>query len=158
MALQSLSRDQLHIAEAARVVEGDGDARLGPQDHVGMFGIIARGVDKAARRCVLHQKTPGHAEVTDQGLSRVEPRTQVFGAAVQLRDRGAGQPGGEPLGQGKAQVRPALLHRRQACAHQMRREAPPHRLDLRKFRHGRKMVTRSAGAQACLGSLPDRRP
>ena len=74
----------------------------------------------------------------------VEMDEDVFGAPVEPLDRAARQALDEALRQGKAQIRPALLHVDETAPAQHRLQARAHRLDLGKLRHRRLRLPGSA--------------
>lgn len=82
-----------------------------------VVGLGAAGcVGKLTLQTARDGKPPGHAEVHDKHFPGREMRGQELGLPGQPVDPGAFQPFGEPVGQGKAQVRPALLGAQDAPA------------------------------------------
>ena len=140
MLIQRVGGDEVHVAEAARVVEGDQRAGLGLEHDMGVLRIRRlREVEVARpsrRACAGDLEAAAHAQVHHQGLAAVERRQQVLRAPFQSLDARAGQPLDETLGQRKAQVRAARLDAGQPRAGQDGLKAPAHGLDLGKLGHG----------------------
>ena len=71
----------------------------------------------------------------DQHLAVVQPCQEIFRAPVERLDLSPGQPLGETLGKGKAQIFPPLFDPRERIPDKDRLKAPSHGLNLRKLWH-----------------------
>jgi len=72
----------------------------------------------------------------DEHVPAVEPRQEIFGPPLQAFDALADEARGKIRGEGKAQIRTALIHAQNRRAGKNRRKTAPDGLDLRQFRHG----------------------
>ena len=129
MAVEFVDRGQRDQAEAARVVEDDGVARVGAKDDV----VVAR---RRGRRIAVDDHAARHAEVNEHHRAVVEMHQDVFGASRDLGDAAAGQALGETLGQGDAQLLGALFDGGETTADEVRRKAAAHGFDFGQFGHG----------------------
>jgi len=73
--------------------------------------------------------------MSDQRRAIVERRDEIFRPAVEADDSPSLQAFGESWRKGKAQIGAPQFHAENARADQNRRQAAPHRLDLRQFGH-----------------------
>ena len=128
MVRQRAGRNQVHEAEAARVAVDEVLRVVGLDDQV----VVALRLGCGA---VTQHHPPGHAEMGEPCLAVVQFREDVFRAPREAQNAPALQPRREPLRQGKAQLRPALLDALEPPARKRRRQPPHHRLDFRQFRH-----------------------
>jgi hypothetical protein len=84
-----------------------------------VFRRAASGVMKGADRVGLDGETPGHAQVTDQGLARIKRQKQVLGPPLEPFDPGAGQTFGKALWKSETQILSPLFDADKAAALQM---------------------------------------
>ncbi len=135
---QSISGDQVHVAEAAGVEIGDPGAGVGLEHDVGVLvlggGLLAEHPGLAAIG-PFDLEAAGHAQVHHQGIAPVQAPQQILGPPLQLVDPRPGEPLHEPLRQREAKVRPARLHPLQPRPLEHRLQAASDRLDLGKLRH-----------------------
>ena len=146
LLLELGARHQLHRAEAARIVEGDPGAVRHVKDHMIVGGVLRLRMmifAGHARAAVMgHANVMGdaersrHAQMHQQHIAGGEIDQEIFGTAADPGDGLALQPCREVGRQRPAQIAPARLHGLEARALHDGLEAPPHRLDFRKLRHG----------------------
>jgi hypothetical protein len=77
----------------------------------------------------------GHAEMHHQHLAVVEPRQEIFGAAVERFDSSPGKPLRKVLRQRKAQVPTPLLDAHETIADQNGRQSKANGLNFRELGH-----------------------
>ena len=139
MLVELGARDQLHVAEAARIVERHHRAVRHVEHHVVVRGKLAALVVEVARRrgvaLVQHVERARHAEMHQQHLAGRDIRQQVFGAPADAADGLALEPVGEVLRKRKAQVRPARLDAHEARALHHGLQAAAHGFDFGKLGH-----------------------
>jgi hypothetical protein len=132
--------DELHHAEATRVVEGNARARRHVEHDVVVGGVLGALVVVAARHALAapgrDAKRPRHAEMHHQHVAGRQVRKQIFGAPSEALDRLAFEPGGEILRQRPAQVAAVRDDLGEARALHHRRESAAHRFDFGQFGHG----------------------
>ena len=135
-------RHEVHEAEAARIVIGDGGAVRHRHHHMVVLGVAERSFEiEISGRDVTtirqgHVEAPAHAEMQDQRLSRVETGGEVFRPSRQIGHRSAFEPLGEALGEGKPQVRPAQGHAGESCTHHGGGKPATDGFDFGQFWHG----------------------
>ena len=154
IARQRVARDQLHVAEAARIVEGDDRAVRHVEHHMIVRRELAARVMEFAGAllvaAVQHAERARHAEMHQQHLAGRQVREQILGAPVQALDARALEPLVEVLRKRKAQIRPALLDPHEARALHHGLQAAAHGFDFGKFGHGSaSSITRNEFEHAC---------
>jgi hypothetical protein len=139
MLVQLGARDQLHVAEAARVVERHHGAVRHVEHHVVVRRELAARMVEIAGRCgvalVQHMERARHAEMHQQHLAGRDIRQQIFRAPADAADGLTLEPVGEILRERKAQVRPARLDAHETRALHHRLQAAAHGFDLGKLGH-----------------------
>ncbi|MNE39239.1 hypothetical protein D3C80_1331810 [compost metagenome] len=131
--LDRFRRDQPHEAEPPRV--GIAQPRQHPapirrQTHMLVLARHRRIRLEHARRHALQGEPPRHAQMGHPGLAGRQREQQILGPPIQPQHRRPVQPLHEPLGKGKAQVRPVLTRRRQPRPLQHRLQTTPHGFDF----------------------------
>ena len=134
-----VAHDQLHVAEAARIVEGDDRAIRHVEHHMIVRGELAARVMEFAGAllvtAVQNAERARHAEMHQQHLAGRQIRQQILRAPVQAFDGRALEPLVEVLRKRKAQVRPALLDPHEARTLHHGLQAAAHGFDFGKFGH-----------------------
>ena len=104
----AFARDDLHVAEAARIVESHGRAGRHVKHHMIVRAVLAARMMELARRGLAvvleHAERAGHAEMHQQHVARGQVRQQIFGAAAEPGHGLPLQPGDKILLKRKAQV------------------------------------------------------
>src|SRR5690606_11434898 len=116
--------DEVHRAEAARVVEADLGTVLENEDD--MVVRIAR--DGRGRLDQNHP--PRHAEMDEESLAAVEVNEDVLGAAAESLDAPPFEPLAEPGRQRKAEIGTPLLDAGQTPPLHPERQSAPHGFDF----------------------------
>lgn len=137
----------IHETETARIVIDDttrATCGLQMEDDVIVLLVLRSGMVEFARHAgggsilnaaLLNAKRTRHAEMRNQRVAVVEIDQQIFGAAAKADDGAAGNPVGESIGKGEAQIAAAQLQLGDAGALHRRRQAAFHRFDFWQFRH-----------------------
>ena len=113
---EAIRGDEVHEAEAARVVIGHRGAVRHRHDDVVVLRCAQRPVEvEIPRRQVgavrhRHIEAPAHPEMHDQGLAGIEPGGEVLGPPCQIDDGCSREALGEALREGEAQVRAPQDH------------------------------------------------
>ena len=112
MRVEFALRDQIHVAEAARIVELEPRALLRLDHDVRVRGIGRFGVVEIAGLILRAEDrpAPGHAEMRDPDIAVVEMRQQIFRAPLQRIDAPPAQPRREALRETES------ANRRASCA------------------------------------------
>ena len=129
--------NQLHRAEAARIVEGHRGAVRHVKHHMVVRGALGVLVIIDARLGVrADAERARHAEMHHQHLARRQIGQQIFRPPAEALDRLPGQALFEVLGNRPAQAAVAHLDLGQARAFHGGRQAAPHGLDFGELGHG----------------------
>ena len=115
MCREITARDDVHEAEAARIVVDDARARLEMERDVVVRGVLRPVVVKNAwgrsARRRLDAERSAHAEVHDKDIAAVEVREQIFCATTKRDDGSAFKSPVKVRREGKPQVRATALKR-----------------------------------------------
>ena len=115
------------LAEAPRVLKGQGDAALQGEKQVHVGAVVRRHAQ---------EKAAGHAQVDEQSHAFVQPEEQVFPPPLQAQDAAAGEPFGQMLCRGApAQALVPHRNREETPSHQSGGQSPANHLYFREFRH-----------------------
>ncbi|CAN1723840.1 protein of unknown function [Hyphomicrobium sp. 1Nfss2.1] len=142
-----LLRDQLHEAEAARVVVGNRGAVLHVKDDVIVCGASGPVLCVNRSALAVDREAAGHAEMHQQHVAARQAGQKVFAAALQTQNLAAAQTLGEIIGQGETQVGPMLLDAGKGMPFKGRQQAAADDLDLGKLRHWGASVSLGAWAR-----------
>ena len=133
------TRNELHKAEAARIVVNNAGASRELEGDMVMRGILS---PSANPRHALHEapgvfdaKRSRHAEMHDEEVRAVEIGDEIFGAAPEPFDAAAGEALSETLRKGKPQIRPPLVDSGKPRSDHGRFEPQADRFDFGQFRH-----------------------
>src|SRR5262245_31154991 len=139
LAVEFGARNELHHAEAARIVEGDAHARRHVEHDVIVSGVLRAVVVVATRGRLAapprHAKRTRHSEMHHQHLVGGKIGEEILGAPAEPLDCFAFEPGHEILGQRPAQIAAVGDDFVKARALHHRPKAAAHSLDFGQFGH-----------------------
>ena len=138
MRFKISARNEIHEAEAPRIVVGDDPAVIQMQDDVvvpGILGALEMEGARSRRLRGLDAERAGHSEMREQRCPVVELEQKIFGAPRQPDDPPSRQALPEAGRKWKTNVPPPHLDAFDAGAGHRRLEAAPNGFDLGQFRH-----------------------
>ena len=155
--VERVARDQLHVAEAARIVERDDRAVRHVEHHMIVRRELAARVMEFARRrprrCRAARGTsPTCRDASAAPRRRRCPRAGIWRAGPSRSTVCALEPLVEVLRKRKAQVRPALLDPHEARALHHGLQAAAHGLDFGKLGHGQFSTRNESNTRVTSGS------
>jgi hypothetical protein len=133
MAVDRLGINQIHEAEAARIMKAQAKAALGPQQDM----IMGLGDWSGRSPWFIDAETARHAEMREPDQAVIEADQQVLAAPLDVLNLPPGEPFRQSRRQWEAQVGTPLLNVRDPLSGQRGEQAAADGFDLGKLRHER---------------------